>query len=142
MIGRGAPEVLRSELDELDLGGRPLAIGTTTDPYQPAEGRYRLTRGILEVLATSPAARGLQVELATRSTLVARDIDLLAQLGGRAFLSVHVALTTLDPALCRKLEPDAPATQGVGLRPVLECRPGRKRTGLPRQNRHVVPRVI
>lgn len=108
VVQRGAPEALRAQLAGLDLAGRPLVIGTLTDPYQPAEGRYRLTRGILEVLAASPSVRGLDIELATRSTLVVRDVDVLQQLATHALLSVHVALITLDSVLCRKLEPDAP----------------------------------
>lgn len=85
--------------------GEWIAIGTATDPYQPAERRYRVTRAILEVLARQA---GLQVALTTKSALVARDLDALGELARRNRLRVNMTITTLDAALARRLEPGAP----------------------------------
>lgn len=82
-----------------------IAIGTATDPYQPAERRYRITRQILQILADE---QGRRISLTTKSDLVARDADLLARLGKRNILSVNVTITTIDAALARQLEPRAP----------------------------------
>jgi DNA repair photolyase len=83
-------------------------IGTATDPYQPAERRFRLTRGVLEVLA---AQRNLQITIITKSPLVTRDVDLLARIAERSSLSVHVSLITTDRDLARRLEPRAPTPE-------------------------------
>ena len=101
----GAAGVLERELARVQGGGLPIAIGVATDPYQPAEARYRLTRGILEVLARG---RGLRVALFTKSALVASDIDVLLGLARRSQLSVHVSLACADRHLARVLEPGAP----------------------------------
>jgi DNA repair photolyase len=85
--------------------GEWLVIGTATDPYQPAERRYRLTRGILSVLAEHS---GMKIVIITKSPLVARDIDLLARLTARGSLTVHLSLISLDRELARRLEPRAP----------------------------------
>src|SRR5260221_473381 len=78
-----------------------VVIGTATDPYQPAERRFRITRGILEVLTTQ---HGLSVTIITKSPLVTRDIDLLVRLRERANrVSVHVSLITVDRELARRL---------------------------------------
>ncbi|HWZ60459.1 MAG TPA: radical SAM protein [Gemmatimonadaceae bacterium] len=87
------------------IEGEWLIIGTATDPYQPAERRYRLTRSILSVLAEHP---GMRVVIITKSPLVARDVDLLARLTARGALTVHLSLITLDRDLARRLEPRAP----------------------------------
>ena len=78
-----------------------VAIGTVTDPYQPIEGRYRVTRGILEALRdyASPAS------ITTRSPLVVRDIDVLTQLARKASVSVSISIATLDEKLAREIEP-------------------------------------
>jgi len=85
--------------------GEPLAIGTATDPYQPAERRFRVTRAVLTVLA---GFEGLRVGLITKSALVTRDADLLATIARRSRLSVHVSLITTDRDLARRIEPRAP----------------------------------
>jgi DNA repair photolyase len=82
-----------------------IAIGTGTDPYQPAERRYRLTRRILEILAED---RGRQLSITTKSDLVARDADLLARISRCNYLSVNHTVTTTDTELARALEPKAP----------------------------------
>ncbi|HLB82306.1 MAG TPA: radical SAM protein [Gemmatimonadales bacterium] len=83
----------------------PLVIGTATDPYQPAERRFRVTRGILERLAR---CEGLNVGIITKSPLVARDVDLLRQIGQRSDLQVHVSLMTVDVRLIRQMEARSP----------------------------------
>jgi DNA repair photolyase len=88
--------------------GRAIALGTATDPYQPAERRFRLTRGVLEALAR---LEGLEVSITTKSPLVTRDLDLLERIRERSRLSVHVSLTSVDRAVLRVLEPRAPTPQ-------------------------------
>lgn len=88
--------------------GEAIVIGTATDPYQPAERRYRITRGVLEVLAEHA---GLHVTLITKSPLITRDIDVLSRLMQRSSLSVHLSLITLDRELARRLEPRAPTPE-------------------------------
>ena len=85
--------------------GGAIAIGTGTDPYQPAERRFERTRVILEVFAD---VGGRDVSITTKSDLVTRDIELLQRVAARNRLSVNVTVTTVDPALARKLEPRAP----------------------------------
>jgi DNA repair photolyase len=85
-----------------------VVIGTATDPYQPAERRFRITRGVLEALAEHAK---LQVSIITKSPLVTRDLDLLARINDRSRLSVHVSLITVDRELARRLEPRAPTPE-------------------------------
>lgn len=85
--------------------GEEIAIGTATDPYQPAERRFGVTRRILEVFATE---RGHRLSLTTKSDLVARDVDLLCDVARRNVLHVNITVTTLDCELARLLEPKAP----------------------------------
>jgi DNA repair photolyase len=82
-----------------------IVIGTATDPYQPAERQFRLTRAVLERLAR---CEGLSIGLITKSPLVARDIDLFTQIQRHNDLEVHVSLMTLDVALIRVLEARSP----------------------------------
>ena len=89
---------------ELRRPGPPIdevAVGTATDPYQPLEGRYRITRAILVELA---AAR-VPMHLITRSGLILRDLDVLSGYAARAPISICISLPTLDTELARKLEP-------------------------------------
>ena len=85
--------------------GEEIAIGTATDPYQPAERRYRATRSILEALAE---CRGLEIGLITKSTLILRDAELLREISQRSKLHVTLTVTTLHTELARILEPRAP----------------------------------
>jgi DNA repair photolyase len=96
--------LLRSELKKVKLGDG-IAIGTATDPYQPAERRFELTRAILEELARHS---GLSIGIVTKSNMVTRDTEILQCVGERNRISVHVTVTTLDVELARKLEPRAP----------------------------------
>jgi DNA repair photolyase len=103
-----APAVLRTELAKRSWKHERVAIGTVTDPYQPLEGRYRLTRRILEALADyeTPAA------IITRSPLIIRDIDVLRRLARAAGASVAVSVATTDVQLAREIEPTvAPPVQ-------------------------------
>ena len=98
-----AAERLAAELARPGYVCRPIALGTNTDPYQPAERTLRVTRTILEVLADCDHP----VSIVTKSGLVTRDLDILAPMAARGLASVHVSLTTMDPALKRTLEPRA-----------------------------------
>jgi DNA repair photolyase len=97
-------EVLRGELARRSWANEKVAIGTATDPYQPCEGRYRLTRGALEALRerTNPFS------IVTKSTLVLRDLDVLVDLSRQTDVTVHFTITTLDPATWRSVEPGTP----------------------------------
>jgi DNA repair photolyase len=101
LVKVNAVEVLRAELERPGWRRGMVAVGTATDPYQPIEGRYRLTRGMLEALAEArtPAS------VVTKGPMVIRDRDVLAAVRDRAGVSVCVSLTTLDPDLWRRLEP-------------------------------------
>jgi DNA repair photolyase len=104
-VKRGARTALLRDLRRLDLRGKSIAIGTATDPYQPAERRFRLTRSVLEVLAEQ---RGLELSLTTKSDLVTRDIDLLVRVSAGNRLHVNVTITTPHYQLARRMEPRAP----------------------------------
>ncbi|MCA9727405.1 MAG: radical SAM protein [Candidatus Eisenbacteria bacterium] len=104
-VKQGAAHVLATSLRPELLYGRPVTIGTATDPYQGAERHFRITRGVLEVLSRY---RGLSVSITTKSPLVVRDIDLLRRIREHSHLRVNVSLITLRPGLARILEPRAP----------------------------------
>jgi DNA repair photolyase len=94
-------DVLRRELARPSWRREPVALGAATDPYQPAEGRYRLTRACIEALAdaASPFA------VITRGPLIVRDIDVLAEAARRADVSVTFSVPTLDHEIWRRTEP-------------------------------------
>lgn len=98
-----APELLEKELANPKYEPKTIALGTNTDPYQPIERRYRLTRRILEVLdkANHP------VGIVTKSALVVRDIDILSSMAKRGLAKVALSVTSLDPELARAMEPRA-----------------------------------
>jgi DNA repair photolyase len=100
-----SPEILRQELLHAKDKGLPIALGTATDPYQPAEKQFEITRRMLEAMA---ALSGLEVHITTKSVLILRDVDLLKAMAGRHRFSVHMTVTTLDERLARLLEPKAP----------------------------------
>ena len=93
--------VLRRELARKSWQGELVAIGAATDPYQPAEGRYRLTRACLEVLSE---ARN-PISIITRGPLIVRDVDVLTTAATRADVSVTFSVPTLDPKIWRYTEP-------------------------------------
>lgn len=98
-------EVLRSELAKPDYLPRPINIGSNTDPYQPIEKKWRLTRAALEVLAESHHP----CTLVTKNALVERDLDLLAAMAREKLVQVFVSVNSLDNHLAAKLEPRASA---------------------------------
>jgi DNA repair photolyase len=110
-VKRNVPDVLRDALRHgsarhAELArGETLVIGTATDPYQPAERHFRLTRSVLETLADHA---GLRIVIITKSALITRDIDVLRRLARHSRLTVHLSLITLDRDLARRLEPRAP----------------------------------
>ena len=106
LVKQNAAALLARTLDPSRLAGAPLVIGTATDPYQPAERQYRITRALLEVLLRY---RGLHLGIITKSPLIARDVDLLAELDRRSRLTVSLSLASLDAGLLRCLEPRTPA---------------------------------
>jgi DNA repair photolyase len=101
----GSPALLRDELRRARDRGLPIALGTATDPYQPAEKQFGVTRGMLQVFGEF---EGLDFSITTKSPLILRDLDLLVPLAARHRLSVHITVTTVDARLARLLEPKAP----------------------------------
>ena len=101
---QAAAHLLRQELARIDRRDH-IALGTATDPYQPAERRFGRTRAILEVFAHE---RGRFLGITTKSDLVARDVDLLREIARSNVLGVNITITTLDEKLARLLEPRAP----------------------------------
>lgn len=100
-----AAKLLRAELGRRGYRVRPIAMGTNTDPYQPIEGRWRITRSILEVLAETRHP----VTITTKSDRVTRDLDILADMAARGLAGVALSITSLSPRIARTLEPRAPA---------------------------------
>jgi len=103
-LKENAAWLLEQELKKIDPK-EEIAIGTATDPYQPIERRMGITRSILEVFAKS---EGYRIGIVTKSTLIARDADLLAEIAKKNKLAVHITITTTDSKLARILEPRAP----------------------------------
>jgi len=128
-VKQHAAGLLRHELRRVKPG-ESIALGTATDPYQPAERRYEVTRGILEEFARH---RGFELGIVTKSNLVTRDLELLKEVARNNKLSVHITVTTLDVELARILEPRAPrpdlrldavrALSHAGLRAGASCCP-------------------
>ena len=124
-------EVLRRELARKRWAREGVVIGAATDPYQPAEGRYRLTRGCIEALS---AVRN-PLSIITRGPLIVRDIDVLSEASRRAEVAVTFSIPTLDPTIWRTTEPatapprqrlralrrlvDAGINASVGMAPIL-----------------------
>jgi DNA repair photolyase len=94
-------EVLRRELARSSWEGETVAVGAATDPYQPAEGKYRLTRGCIEAFAEASNA----FNLITRGPMIVRDIDVLSEAARRAKVSITFSIPTLDEEVWRKTEP-------------------------------------
>jgi DNA repair photolyase len=124
-------EVLRKELARRSWKREIVAIGAATDPYQPAEGRYKLTRACLKVLADAANP----VRIITRGPMIVRDIDVLVELAQRADLAVTFSVPTLDREIWQRTEPgtapphqrlralkelvDAGVKASVGMAPIL-----------------------
>ncbi len=107
-VKRNAAERLTQRLRKRDLRGQTIAIGTATDPYQPAEKHFGVTRSLLEVFS---GVEGLNLSITTKSPLILKDLDLLAELDRRHAIEIHVSITTLDRELAKKLDPAAPDPQ-------------------------------
>jgi DNA repair photolyase len=103
-IKEHAAWLLEQELRRIDPADE-IALGTATDPYQPIERRARVTRSLLEVFARQT---GYRLGIVTKSRLIVRDIDLLAEIARKNTLVIHLTITTPDVELARKLEPRAP----------------------------------
>src|ERR1700693_2391177 len=103
-VKQQAAGLLRSELKKVKRG-EEIAIGTATDPYQPAERRFEITRAILEELARHS---GLTIGIVTKSNLVTRDTEILRRVGEHNRICVNMTVTTVDAELARKFEPRAP----------------------------------
>ena len=104
-VKRMAAEVLAHTLSRTPIGTDSIAIGTATDPYQPAERKYGLTRSMLQVFAQ---LSGLNISITTKSALVTRDLDLLLAINRRSRIQVNFSVITLNRRLQRILEPRAP----------------------------------
>ena len=100
-----AVEALRAELSRPGYKPSPINIGSATDAYQPIEREWRLTRGLLELMLETRHP----LTIVTKNALVARDLDLLAELARRNLVVVYMSVTTLDAAMARSLEPRAAA---------------------------------
>jgi DNA repair photolyase len=124
-------DVLRKELARPSWQREPIALGAATDPYQPAEGRYKLSRACIGVVGES----GSPLRIITRGPMIVRDIDVLVEASQRADVSVTFSIPTLDVDIWRKTEPgtapphqrlralkelvDAGVNVGVGMAPIL-----------------------
>ncbi len=98
-------DLLRDELADPKYQCRVLALGTNTDPYQPIEKRFRLTRGILELMHETSHP----IAIVTKSALIERDLDVLKELAQQQLVHVTVSITTLDHGIARRMEPRAAA---------------------------------
>jgi DNA repair photolyase len=107
LIKQDAPELLRAELLSKKWEPQVIAISGVTDPYQPIEKRFELTRKCLQVLAEfrNPVA------MITKNHLITRDVDVLGELASFGAAAVNISLTTLDPVIARKMEPRASTPQ-------------------------------
>ena len=100
-----AAKLLRAELARPGYQVRSMALGTNTDPYQPIEGKFRITRSVLEVLAETRHP----FSITTKSDRVVRDIDIVSRMAAQGLASVAISITSLQPAISRTLEPRAPS---------------------------------
>ncbi len=102
-VKANAVDLLRRELADRRYKPKPIAMGTNTDPYQPAERQHKLTRGILELLLETRHP----VTITTKSALVVRDLDILKPLAEQNLVRVALSITSMDHILSRKMEPRA-----------------------------------
>ena len=102
-----AAALLRAELARPGYRCDPIALGTNTDPYQPIEREWKITRSVIEVLAECDHP----LTITTKGALIERDIDLLAPLAARGLVRVSISIAMLDRELARKLDPRAPTPQ-------------------------------
>ncbi len=104
---QGAAALLERELAAAKYAPATIAFGTNTDPYQPIERQYRITRSLIETLhrARHP------ISIVTKSNLILRDLDILSDMGRDGLVKVFLSVTSLDRALARKMEPRAPTPE-------------------------------
>ena len=102
-----AAALLRTELAKRGYSALPIAFGTNTDPYQPIEADWRITRGCIEVLSET----NHPLTITTKSNRVVQDIDLLAPMAAKGLAAVAMSITSLDPRIAMTLEPRAPAPE-------------------------------
>ena len=117
-----AAKSLERQLSRKGYVPKVIALGTNTDPYQPIEREWKITRQILEVLD----AANHPVAIVTKSALILRDIDILQRMAAKGLVKVVISITSLDRRLCRSLEPRA-ATPGLRLKAVHEL----NKAGIP-----------
>ncbi len=122
VVKENAPDLFRDFLNRRTWQPQSIAMSGVTDCYQPAERRFRLTRGCLEVAAEARQSMGI----ITKNALVIRDLDLLTELAGQNLMHVAVSVTTLDAELARKMEPRT-STPAARLRSITEL----SRAGVP-----------
>jgi DNA repair photolyase len=114
LVKENAAEALRKTLRQGSprhaglISGEPIMIGSATDPYQPAERRFRITRSILEVLAEHP---GLNVRIISKSPLITRDVDVMRRILRHSSIKVTISLISVDRELARRIEPRAPTPE-------------------------------
>ena len=106
-VKENAAELLEKELSAPRYRADVVALGANTDPYQPIERQYRVTRAVLEVLARTNHPVGI----VTKSNLVVRDLDILAPMAAKGLAKVYISVTTLDRDLARRMEPRAPTPE-------------------------------
>jgi DNA repair photolyase len=104
-VKQNAGPLAERDLSQEPIWGEHIAIGTATDPYQPAERQFQATRAVLEKMAER---EGLSVSITTKSNQVTRDMDLLRRIAAQSALTIHMTVTTLRTRLARLLEPRAP----------------------------------
>ena len=138
-----APHLLRCELNRPSWQGDVLALSGVTDCYQPAEHRFRLTRGLLEVMLEACQPTGI----VTKNVRVLRDLDLLSPLATKGLVHVFFSITTLNDGLARKLEPRT-ATPAAKLRAIRELTAAGVPVGvmvapvIPGLNDHEMPAIL
>jgi DNA repair photolyase len=115
LVKHDAVKLLRKELNNPRWQCEPIMLSGVTDCYQPAERRFKLTRGILEVLLEAKQP----ICMITKNSLILRDLDIIRQLAAENLISVAISITTLDAELARTLEPRT-ATPAARLRAVRE----------------------
>jgi DNA repair photolyase len=137
------PALLRKELNNPKWKGETISLSGVTDCYQPAERRFRLTRGLLEVMNEANQPLGI----ISKNALVTRDLDILAPMAERRLVHVFLSITTLDAELARKLEPRT-ASPAARLRTVRELTGSGVPVGvmiapiIPGLNDHEVPQIM
>ena len=139
----GLARLLEREISAHGYQCRPINLGANTDPYQPAERRYRTTRAVLEVLLEHRHP----LTIVTKGSLILRDLDLLGELAGLRLVSVMISLTTLDDELKRRMEPRAAAPR-TRLRVISELNDAGVPVGvllaplIPALNDHEIERLL